>query len=165
MSPRKVRLVTNLLRGMPVEIALANLTFMTKNAALPIRKLVSSAIANAKHNFKIEMEKLFVKSLTVDGGQVMKRFKPRAQGRAFPVRRRTSHINLILGVLEKARTPKRKIILKTEKVEMPETAAAESKSRFGFLRSKKQSDPTQVPPKQDAIGKRYTSFNRRAAGE
>ena len=166
MSARKVRLVANLMKNMPVEEALNNLAFMTKKAALPIKKLVNSGVANAKHNFQIEMERLFIKSLTVDSGQAMKRFRPRAQGRAFPILRRTSHINLVLGVLDKAlhKASKRKIAAapeKEEKIPLQEPAA-ESKSRFGFLRSKKEKDPTQIPPKQDVKGRHYTGFDRRS---
>lgn len=168
MSPRKVRLVANLLKDLSVEEAFTNLEFITKKAVLPVKKLVSSAVANAKHNFQIETGRLFVKSLTVDAGQVMKRFKPRAQGRAFPIRRRTSNLSLILGVFEKARLAKRKIIIperaeaRDEKATEPPKPAEARKSRFSFLRRSRESDPTQVPPKQDAKGKHYTSFDRRA---
>lgn len=167
MSPRKVRAVANLLKNLPVDEALVNLAFTPRKAALPIKKLVASGIANAKHNHQIEEARLFVKSLTVDAGQAMKRFKPRAQGRAFPIKRRTSHINLVLGVLEKARQIKRKVVIpppvedKSEKVEDKPKPAEASKSRFSFLRRKKEGDPTQVPPKQDVKGKHYTSFDRR----
>ncbi len=165
MSPRKVRLVASLLKNMPVEEALNNLTFMTKKAALPIRKLVDSGVANAKHNFQIDLDRLFVKSVTVDGGQVMKRFRPRAQGRAFPIRRRTSHINLVLGVAEKAFKAKRKLVQKktVEPQAKGEILAAgvedQKKSRFGFRR--KTGQHSQLPGKMDPQGK-YTSFDRRS---
>lgn len=170
ISPRKVRLVANLLKNLPVDQALVNLQFTVKQAALPVKKLVASAIANAKHNFQIEEGRLFIKSLTVDAGQVMKRFKPRAQGRAFPIRKRVSNINIVLGVSDKVRVAKRKIAApaavahtdKTEEKEAQSSAAEESKSRFSFLKRKKTNDPTQVPPKQDVKGKHYTSFDRRA---
>ena len=168
MSPRKVRLVANLVKDLPVDQAIVTLDFAGRKAAQPIKKLVASGIANAKHNFQIEEGRLFVKRLTVDAGPAMKRFKPRAQGRAFPIRRRVSNINLVLGVLEKARVLKRKVVMKTPvqaKVEKPAeapTAAESRKSRFGFLRRRKDTDPTQVPPKQDVKGKHYTSFDRRA---
>src|SRR3989344_6870586 len=167
IGPRKVRLVANLVKNLPVEDALNNLTFITKKAALPIKKLVNSGIANAKHNFQIEMGRLFVKSLTVDGAQVMERFKPRAQGRAFPIRRRTRHINVILGVAEKAFKAKRKIqSAKKEEKELKTVEAGETgkKSRFGFKR--KTGKHSQIPMKQDPQGK-YTSFDRRsgATGE
>ena len=167
MSPRKVRLVVDVVKGMTVEDALTNLAFMSKKAALPVKKLVDSAVANAQHNFQIASDRLFVKSLTVDGGQVMERFKPRAQGRAFPIRRRTSHINLILGVAEKAFKAKRKIqSAKKEEKELKTVEAGETgkKSRFGFKR--KTGKHSQIPMKQDPQGK-YTSFDRRsgATGE
>src|SRR3989344_6588416 len=98
MSPRKVRLVSDLLKKLSVDAALTSLQFLDKKAAHPIKKLVDSGVANASHNFQIESARLFIKSLTVDGGAVQKRFKPHAHGRAFPIRRQTSDINLILGV-------------------------------------------------------------------
>ena len=165
MSPRKIRLVANLLKDMSVEEAMSNLTFMSKKAALPIRKLVDSGIANAKHNFQIEQDRLFVKSVTVDGGQVMKRFRPRAQGRAFPIRRRTSHINLVLGVAEKAFKTKRTLVVKksAEPQAKGEALSAgkedQKKSRFGFRR--KDKTHPQMPGKLDPQGK-YTSFDRRS---
>ncbi len=167
MSPRKVRLVANLIKDMPVDEAIVNLELATRKASKFLKKLVASGIANAKHNFQIEEGRLFIKSLVVDAGTVMKRFKPRAQGRAFPIHRRASNINLVLGVWEKARVVKRKVVTstptKTKGEKPPEASkASESrKSRFSFLRAQKDTDPTQVPPKQDVKGKHYTSFDRR----
>lgn len=96
MSPRKVRLVADMVRNTPVEQALEQLQFSSKNAALPVAKLINSAIANAIHNFSLNKEDLYIKTLTVDGGPVLKRFKPRAQGRAGAIHKRTSHINIVL---------------------------------------------------------------------
>jgi len=107
MSPRKVRLVADLLKKMSVEQALANLQFLNKRAAGPIKKLVDSGIANASHNFQVPSDQLFIKSLTVDGGPTQKRFKPHAHGRAFPIRRQTSNINLTLGVKEPSKVVKK----------------------------------------------------------
>lgn len=97
MSPRKVRLVADVVRGLEVAEALARLSLMKQQAAEPIIKLLKSAAANADHNFKIAPEKLFVKTITVDGGPVYKRFTPKAFGRAAPIRHRTSHISLVLS--------------------------------------------------------------------
>ena len=171
MSARKVRLVAQLLKNLPAEEALVNLEFVTKKAVLPIKKLVNSGVANASHNFQIEIGRLFIKSLTVDGGQVMKRFKPRAQGRAFPIRRRTANINLTLGVKDKPFSSKRKIVVSKpgEGEQVSKTVEKdEPRSRSGFFRRKKKPDDnSQLPPKQEAQGKNYTSFNRRgtATGE
>src|SRR3989338_11654111 len=97
ISPRKARLVARLLKDMSVETALSQLKFLTKKAARPISKLIDSAVANASHNHQIEKERLFVKNLTIDGGPVYLRYMPRAQGRDLPARKRSSHINLVLG--------------------------------------------------------------------
>jgi large subunit ribosomal protein L22 len=97
MSPKKVRLVAGLVRGMGVGQAEAHLGLTQKAAALPVLKLLRSAIANAEHNFKLEKADLFIKEISVDGGPVLKRFKPRAFGRAGSIRKRTSHINLTLA--------------------------------------------------------------------
>jgi large subunit ribosomal protein L22 len=96
MSPRKVRLVIDTVRGLPVSVAESRLQFMNKGAALPVLKLLRSAIANAEHNFKLDKATLTVKTITADGGPVLKRFQPRAFGRGAPIRKRTTHINLVL---------------------------------------------------------------------
>src|SRR3989339_13412 len=96
MSPRKVRLVADLLKKRPVAVALAQLENMTKMAARPLTKLLRSAIANAKHNFSMAEETLKVKQVIVNGGPVLHRWMPRAMGRATPIRKRSSHIELIL---------------------------------------------------------------------
>ena len=96
-SPRKVRLVANLVRGKQVEKALTVLNFLDKKASHPMKKLLESAIANAKANFNIEKAGLIVKELRVDGGVVMKRRMPRARGSAFPIKKRTSNILLVLA--------------------------------------------------------------------
>lgn len=171
ISPRKVRLVTNLLINKPVNQALQELKFVVKNAAHPVSKLIHSAIANASHNFQIEEDRLFIKRFSVDGGPVMKRFKPRAQGRAFPIHRRTSHLNLVLGVGAAQSSGKLvKPVVSSHAVDSPgkqtetSTSSKEQKkpSRLRFWqREKKSGKMSQLPPKQDPKGKTYTSFDRR----
>lgn len=94
-SPRKVRVVANLIRGKKVSDITGQLDFLAKRASSPINKLVMSAVANAK-NLNIPTEVLYVKEIRVDGGQVLKRSMPRARGRAFPIKKRTSHIVVVL---------------------------------------------------------------------
>ncbi|MBI2637547.1 MAG: 50S ribosomal protein L22 [Candidatus Sungbacteria bacterium] len=105
MPPRKVRLVANLIKGMHVFRAESQLRFVGKRAARPVLKLLKSAIANAEHNFRIEKKNLFVQSVTVDGGPVLKRGRARAFGRSAPIMKRTSHITLVLGVREGSAVP------------------------------------------------------------
>lgn len=96
-SPRKVRLLANLVRGKSVAEAVKQLDFVAKRAALPIKQLIASAVANASNNFNISREDLIIKEIRVDKGVVMKRFQPRARGRAFPIRHRTSHVKVELA--------------------------------------------------------------------
>lgn len=95
MSPRKVRLVVDLIRGLKTEEAIQQLQVSIKQAAKPVLKLLQSAMANAKHNHGAEGD-LTIKTIFVDGGTVLKRWMPRAMGRATPVKKRTSHITIIL---------------------------------------------------------------------
>lgn len=100
MSPIKMRLVTNLIKKLPVDKALDQLHFINKLAARPVAKLVLSAIANAEHNFELAKDNLFIKEITVGEGPTLKRWMPRAHGRATPIKKRTSHINLVLGEIK-----------------------------------------------------------------
>ncbi len=94
-APRKVRLVATMLKGMPVDVALLELTHRSKRAAPIFHKLLMSAIANAKTQ-GIAENSLTVKGIRVDKGPVLKRSRPRAQGRAFPIHKHTSHIVITL---------------------------------------------------------------------
>ena len=96
VSPQKARLVVDLIRGKDVNEALKVLSFTPKKTALMLKKLVQSAVKNARQNQAIDIDHLFVKSISVDQGPVLKRFMPRAQGRASEIRKRMSHINLVL---------------------------------------------------------------------
>lgn len=97
LSPRKVKLVIDVVRGNPLPRALDQLAVLPQAAARPVAKLLNSAAANATHNFKLEAGKLWVKQITVGQGPVLKRWKPRAMGRATPVRRPTAHITVVLS--------------------------------------------------------------------
>jgi large subunit ribosomal protein L22 len=94
-SPRKVRIVADLVRGKKVTEAVMELDFLAKRAGEPIKKLIDSAVANAK-NLDIPTEDLFVKEIRVDQGVIMKRSMPRARGRAFPIHKHTSHVMIVL---------------------------------------------------------------------
>lgn len=100
MSPRKVRLVIDAVRGKSVKDADVRLSLMKKGAALPVLKLLRSAVANAEHNFHLAAESLFIKTITVDGGPTIKRSRPRAFGRSAPIRKRTAHIAIIVAPRE-----------------------------------------------------------------
>ncbi len=99
ISPRKVRLVIDVVRGLKVDSALSQLRFVSKKAVIPVTKLINSAIANAVNTYDLDKSNLFVKEIRVDEGVTMKRWMPRARGRATPLRKRTSHINIVLSEL------------------------------------------------------------------
>ena len=96
IAPRKMRLVTNLVKNMYALDALVQLQHANKKAAPMVIKLIKSAIANAEHNFSLKPESLYIKSITTDMATVMKRYFPRARGSAFVIRRKMSHVNLEL---------------------------------------------------------------------
>jgi len=119
-SPRKVRLIATAIRGKRVPDALTELDFMIKRGAAPMKKLLMSAIANAENNFKLDRTTLIIKNITVNAGVTMKRSMPRAFGRAYPIHKRTSHINLTLdeGKELGALSPKSKVRAQSAKFKM-----------------------------------------------
>ncbi|KKR88861.1 MAG: 50S ribosomal protein L22 [Candidatus Wolfebacteria bacterium GW2011_GWA2_42_10] len=118
MAPRKVRLVANLLKGLSISEAEAQLLINPRKAKEPLLKLLRSAIAAGKEK-NLKENNLFVKSIFVDQGPMLKRFMPRAQGRATPIQKKTSHITLILGESEKSKETRFKIV-KPEKIKKRE---------------------------------------------
>ena len=100
ISPRKVKIVLDLIRNKPLDEAVAIAHFTTKSAAEPIEKLLKSAAANAENNHNMDKSNLYVAECYVCPGPIMKRIRPRAQGRAFRIEKRTSHITVVLKEAE-----------------------------------------------------------------
>ena len=96
ISPRKVKIVLDLIRGKDVATAIAILKNTPKAASLPVLKLLQSAIANAENNNHLDATKLYVSQCFVTPGRIAKRIQPRAQGRAFRIYKRTSHVTIVL---------------------------------------------------------------------
>ena len=96
MAPRKARLVADLIRGKGSEEALNILSFTKKAAARILMKLLKSAVANATQKKTVDIDRLYIKKITVDQGPTMKRFTPRALGRATTIQKRSSHITIVL---------------------------------------------------------------------
>ena len=96
ITPRKTRLVTNAIRGMDVLAAQHHLRYLAKRSAEPVSRLLASAIANAENNFGLPKENLYIKSITVNEGPALKRFRPRGFGMVARLARRTSHITVLL---------------------------------------------------------------------
>ncbi len=114
MTPMKCRRVIDLVRGMDVREALDLLRFQPQAASEPIAKVVASAAANAENNRQLDPRSLFISQAYVDEGPTLKRFRPRAQGRAYRIRKRTSHITVVVeaavpsGTASAASAPKKK---------------------------------------------------------
>lgn len=96
ISPRKVQIVADLVRGKNADEALAILKFSNKNGARVLEKVVKSAIANAENNFDMDKENLYISEAYANQGPTLKRWRPRAQGRAFIIRKRTSHVGVVV---------------------------------------------------------------------
>lgn len=100
MAPRKARLIVDMVRGRNAAEALALLRYTPRSAARVVEQLLFSAVANAGHKDLGEPEALKISQAYVDGGAVLKRFQPRAQGRASPIKKRTSHITIVVGPIQ-----------------------------------------------------------------
>ena len=96
ISPRKVSIVLDLIRGKDTELAMAILKHTPKAACEDLQKLLKSAIANAENNHNMDVSRLYVAECFVSPGPILKRIRPRAQGRAFRILKRTSHVTLVL---------------------------------------------------------------------
>jgi large subunit ribosomal protein L22 len=134
-SPRKVRLVADAIRGKKVNDAITTLNFMPKRAADPVKKVVESALANAKSN-GVSTDELIVKEILVDDGPTMKRWMPRARGSASPIRKRTSHIRIVLGTSDKSKKSKVEIV--EEKTTLEVEAKPVKKPKAKKITDKKQ---------------------------
>lgn len=96
VGAQKARIVADLVRGKSVDEAIRALTYTDRKPGAMIMKLLKSAVANAEQTKMIDIDNLYVKTIYVDQGPSMKRFRPRAQGRAFGIRKKLSHINIVL---------------------------------------------------------------------
>lgn len=117
IAPRKVRLVADLLRRKRVQIALDQLAFMVKRSSASIAKAINSAVANAEQNLKLDRDHLWIKDIWVDEGVTLRRWRPKGFGRANPIQKKTSRINVVLE--HRASVPK----TEEQKPSAPEPAA------------------------------------------
>jgi large subunit ribosomal protein L22 len=139
-SPKKIRLLTDLVRGLDVDEAIVQLQFSKKDAAMPVSKLIKSAIANAEENDDLKRDNLFISEIKVDDGPTMKRWMPRAMGRATPIRKRSSHITLILDekVPTEKKDKKKKEDIKDDIIKIEDLGKAESKEKKSDKKASKK---------------------------
>lgn len=120
ISPKKMRLVTSVIQGMDTEKALVQLEFIPKRGCDYVKKTLNSAISNAEHNFEIDKNNLFIKEIFVNEGPTLKRWRPRAFGRAGQIRKRSSHLEIILEEKEPGKNKGAKKTAKKEKIKEAE---------------------------------------------
>ena len=133
-SAQKMRQVADLVRGKDVDVALHTLRFITKASARPLEKLITSAVANAREKAnaadeRFDADAYFVKTVMVDEGPTMKRFRPRAQGRAYRIRKRSCHVNLVLAAHETVPAKPRRKAVAAAKAAPAETPKAKPKGK------------------------------------
>jgi large subunit ribosomal protein L22 len=170
MSPRKARLVIDVVRKMPVNNALDQLKFINKKAAEPISGLIKSAIANGVNTYGLEADNLYIKEIRSDEGATLKRWMPRAHGRATSIRKRGCHLNVVLAEIKESGQKEKKVVkvadpVKLEKlVESTKTTKKDTKSKTDKV--VESSDPRvesrQAPAKAEGKGFSAKMFRRKA---
>ena len=157
IAPRKVRQVVALIKKMPVQEAEALLKFQGKRAAPPVLKLLKSGVASAANNFSLSPEDLHIFNIFVDEGPMLKRFMPRAFGRAGAIHKKTSHITLVLEEkIGGGRKKKKAIEVKTDKSSFVKTS--EDKEKIDFTA------PKEIKPKRKLENIARRIFRRKAIG-
>ena len=166
IAPRKMSLVTNMVKGMHALSAIQQLEHTNKKASLMLIKLLKSAIANAQNNFSLEPQQLYIKSVTTDMGTVMKRYMPRARGSAFTIKRKMCHVNLVLESRTGGKAVKSKFQLfkKSQEKTAPSvdqeiattTKPAKSEGR------KSQVGKSEEQVKQNKVQQKRRLFNRKS---
>lgn len=166
IAPRKMRLVTNLIKGMSVNNAVIQLQHTNKKGADMVIKLLRSAVANAQNNFSLSPDKLFIKTITTDMGAVMTRYFPRARGSAFPIRRKMCHVNVVLEEKGGAKASRSKFDLFKKKAEASgqskdgkETVAEKPVKDLG---KKSQVFKTEEQVKANKVANKRRLFNRKS---
>ena len=152
ISPSKARRVVNLVRGLPAKEALTVLQFAPQSASEQVYKVLASAMANAENNERLDPDALLVSEAFVDEGPTLKRFRPRAQGRAYRIRKRTCHITIAVEAVQVARPAKKAAAKKAapakqaapeEQAEPAKKAAAAKKAEPAKKATAKKAQPAQ----------------------
>jgi len=154
MSPRKARLVIDVIRKMPVLTALDQLKFVNKLAAQPIIKLIRSAIANAENTYSLERDNLYIKEFRSDEGVMLKRWMPRAHGRATSIRKRGCHLSLVLAEIKESGKKEKKVVKAADPVKLEKLAKEGEKTAAKVAVMKEKG--------KKAAGEKAKMFRRKA---
>jgi|SRR5680860_156142 len=154
MSAQKVRLVIDVIRKMPVITALDQLKFVNKKACLPVSKLIKSAIANAVNTYELDKANLFIKEIRSDEGATLKRWMPRAHGRASAIRKRGCHIHVILAEIKDSGKKDKKVIKTAEPVKLEKLVKEGEKAAKITAKPEKASTKQVVAPEKAKVFRR-----------
>ncbi|HZJ41893.1 MAG TPA: 50S ribosomal protein L22 [Patescibacteria group bacterium] len=160
MSAQKVRLVLDVVRGLSVTEALDQLRFINKLAARPVEKLLKSAIANAENTFNLERSNLLISGLRADEGVTLKRWMPRAYGRATSIRKRACHINIVLKEIKESGASKKKEATIEEPVKLEQIAKDAEKTKK--TKTEKGSKIEKEAGKKASVPDKAKMFRRKA---
>lgn len=166
VSPRKMRLVTNLVKNMNVSDAMAQLAHTDKKASPMVMKLLQSAVANATNNFSLDADYLFIKTITTDQASVMKRYFPRARGSAFVIRRKLCSVNVVLEERKKGKLSSNKTSFLKRKEKPAEVQSVDAKEAVNtkpekVLGNKSEIGKTEEQVKMNKIQNKRRLFNRK----
>ena len=160
-APRTVRSVGDLIKGLPLNEAEAQLLAQTRRPSKALLKLLRSAVANAKNNKQADVQHLFVESLRVDGGPMLKRMLPRARGSASPIQKKMSHVTLILGVNENLKS-RFKIVVPKKAKAGPSDDAKKHTKRLAKTDQPEKDGVSDTNKKKQKNGFWKRTFNRKA---
>lgn len=163
VAPRKARRIVDMIRGLPVKEAEAQLKLSPRRAGSPVLKLLRGVVANAKNNGRVE-EKLFIKEIKVDGGPTLKRWMQRARGSASPVMKRTSHITIVVEESEKIKQPNY-VFTKPEKKKTPESpkrGKEEKRARLAEASAKRAEKEVEGKKIEKTGGEKRRFFRRKS---
>ncbi|MDI3496325.1 MAG: large subunit ribosomal protein [Patescibacteria group bacterium] len=164
MSPQKIRLVLDLVRGLSTVDALNQLKFINKKAAEPVAKLISSAVANAENNFNLDKNNLRIKEIRADEGATLKRWMPKAHGRATTIRKRATHISVTLEEIVASGKGKKKEVVLEKPVKLEDlTKEAEKTTKTAkTAKVNKKINPEKENTKKVAAPDKTKMFRRKA---
>jgi len=162
ISPRKVRSVVDLIRGLPVKNAEAYLLHLSKKSSHPLLKLLRSAMANAEHNFNLDKNNLYVRAMRVDEGPALKRWRARARGAAYPIRKRSSHIFLTLEEIKEKKKGIRKVKESKKISEVVKEEEKEEKKKEKSLAYTKKQEPTKGEKVLKRLPQKQKIFRRKS---
>ncbi len=148
ISPRKTRLVTGLLKGLSVQEAEAQLMYNKKRSSEPIMKLLKSVVNDAENNFHLNKDNLFIKLIRVDEDPALKRYRPRARGAVYTIKKRTSHISIVLDEIASLKKEGKKTETKIKKEEQKMNLPKERKVKKIFQKKEEEKITKKVLPKQ-----------------